>query len=154
IPPPEVFAVGPIRPLTAMQFGISHRLASHPGRLSGSDRDKDLEALEKEVLKNFDQLIERPREDMQIGVSESLKLSNDPALLKLTADQLVPVLLQIKERKQLIEEAFWTVLSRPPTPQEHEHVDRYLEQRKENVAEALRQAVWALFNSPEFRFNH
>ena len=157
-PAPELFAVATLRPLTPMQWGVSHRLASNPALLKPEKdaevKHKTLEGIETQAQKTIGNLIEQPREDMQIGVTESLRLSNDANLLKLTGEQLVPALMKMKDRKQQIAESVWTVLSRPPTSQEVELFDSYLEQRKDRPAVALQQMVWALINSPEFRFNH
>ena len=104
--------------------------------------------------KTFGGLIEEPREDMQIGITESLKLSNDAALLKITGDRLVPALLKLPDVRQRIDQAVWAVLSRPAAPAEIELFESYLSQRNDRPSDALQQMVWALINSPEFRFNH
>jgi hypothetical protein len=46
------------------------------------------------------------------------------------------------------------VLSRAATSEEHKFLGEYLAQRKDRPDEGLRQVIWALVNSPEFRFNH
>jgi hypothetical protein len=156
-PAAELFAVAAVRPLSPMQWGMSHQLASNPALKLDQPREareKQLQALENEVQKAFGKLIQQPRDDLQIGITEALRLSNDAALLKLTGVQLVPALLKLKDPRQQVEEAVWTVLSRPPTPRESELLGAYLEQRKDRPAEALQQIVWALLNGPEFRFNH
>lgn len=152
-PAPELFAVVRLRPLTPMQWGMSHRVASNPARLKGGMTDKLLETLEKESQQHFAKIIEQPRDELQIGITESMKLSNDATLLKLTGDGLVPQLLKLPDRRQQIEEATWTVLSRPPTADEVTLLEAYLEARKDRPADALQQLVWALVNSGEFRFN-
>jgi hypothetical protein len=78
---------------------------------------------------------ELPEETCQIGISEPMKLSNDAALLKLTGDGLVPLLLKLLDRRQQIDEAVWTVLSRPATAEEHQVLEAYLEERKSRPAE-------------------
>jgi hypothetical protein len=158
-PAPELFAVASVRALTPMQWGVSHRLASNPVHLRGSEagpqlpRETQLELIEVEARKMF-QMIEPPHDGMQIGVGESLKLSNDATLLRLTGDRLVPALLKLPDRKAQIDQAVWTVLSRPATAAEHELLAAYLERRQDRPADAMQQLVWALVNSPEFRFNH
>jgi hypothetical protein len=129
-------------------------VASNPTRLKPAITDKLLETLESEAQKSFGKLIEQPREDLQIGITESMNLSNDAALLKLTGDQLVPLLLKLPDRRRQIEMAIWTVLSRPPTAGEVQLLEGYLEQRNDRPTDALQQMVWALFNSAEFRFNY
>lgn len=157
-PGPELFAAAALRPLTPMQWGVSHRLASNPALLKNATaadlRLKALEGIEAEAQKVVGNLIEYPRDDMQINVTESMRLSNDASLLKMTGEQLVPLLLKMNDRKEQIAEAVWTVLSRCPTPREQDLFAAYLEGRKDRPAIALQQLVWALINSPEFRFNH
>ena len=89
-----------------------------------------------------------------LGIDEPLKLSNDEGMLKAMGSKLIPVLKKLPDTRQRIDEAAWTVLSRPATPEEHKLFDPYLEQRKDRPDEGLRQMLWALINSPEFRFNH
>lgn len=153
-PAPELFAVARLRPLTPMQWGMSHRVASNPARLKNGTTDKLLETLETESQQYFAKIIEQPRDDLQIGITESMKLSNDAALLKRTGDGLVPQLLKLPNRRQQIEEATWTVLSRPPTADEVTLLESYLESRQDRPAEALQQLVWAMMNCGEFRFNY
>jgi hypothetical protein len=153
-PAPELFAVARLRPLTPMQWGVSHRVASNPARLKAALDDKLLQVLEAEAQGHFGKLIEQADDDLQIGIAESMNLSNDPALLKLTGDQLAPALVKLPDRRAQIEEAVWTVLSRPPTAEELRLLSNYVEQRKDRPTDALQQVVWALVNSAEFRFNH
>jgi len=157
-PGKDLFAVAGVRPLTPAQWGLSHRLASNPGALKigepAESRHKALDAMEVQVQQMFGSLIEQPREEMQIAIAESLKLSNDAALLKITGDKLVPALKKLPEAWQRIDEAVWAILSRPASPAELNFFGDYLDQRKDRPAEALQQMVWALINSPEFRFNH
>jgi hypothetical protein len=153
-PVPELFAVARLRPLTPMQWGVSQRVVSHPALLSAGITDKLLETLEAEAVKHFGKIIEAPREELQIGITESMKLSNDAGLLKLTGDQLVPQLLKLPDRRRQMEEAVWTVLSRPPREDELQILEAYMESRAARPADALQHVVWALLNGPEFRFNH
>lgn len=68
--------------------------------------------------------------------------------------KLIPVLRKLPDTRQQIDEATWAVLSRAATSEEHQLFGEYLEQRKDRPDEGLRQVIWALVNSPEFRFNH
>ena len=155
-PAPELFAVAAIRPLTRQQWGVSHQMVSDPAKISGKERPEVRQQLEAFVMgpKNNFTLIEQPRDDLQIGVSESLKLSNSPLLVKATGDKLAIALAKLPSRTQQIEEATWTVWSRPPTAKETELMSAYLEQRQSSPVEGVQQLIWALVNSPEFRFNH
>ncbi len=157
VPEPELFAVGSIRPLTPAQWAASFQLANNPSLIG---RDKTFEAREKALTalenaaKPLESLIQYPRDDMPIPVTESMRLSNDLGLNKTIGAQLLPALKKAGDRKAQITEAVWAVLSRPPTAAEYELFESYLERRKDRPDAALQQMVWALINSPEFRFNH
>ena len=156
-PAPELFAVAALRPLTPSQWALSFSVANNPGLImpgmSRELREKSLAAIESQS-KGLEGLIEYPREDMQIPIAESMKLSNDPAILKSIGGQLLPLLMKSKDRKQQIEESVWAILSRPPAAEDFDIFVSYLERRKERPASGLQQMIWALINSPEFRFNH
>ena len=98
--------------------------------------------------------IEQPFDDFQVGIDEPLKLSNDEGMLKAMGSKLIPVLKKLPDTSQQINEASWTVLSRPATPEEQTVFGDYLEQRKNRPDDALKQMLWSMFNSPEFRFSH
>ncbi len=157
VPAPELFAVGSVRPLTPAQWAASFQLANNPALIG---RDKTSEAREKALaaLENaarpLESLIQYPRDDIPIPVNESMRLSNDPGLNKTIGAQLLPTLKKASDRKAQITEAVWAVLSRPPAAAEYELFESYLERRKDRPDAALQQMVWALLNSPEFRFNH
>ena len=127
-PAKEHFAVAVVRPLTPAQWWVSHRLASDPDALatgeSVEDRLKMLDTIESKVPKAFANLIEQPREEMQIGIDESLRLSNDETLLNITGDKLVPALLKLPDVRQRIDQAVWAVLSRSASPKEIERFAR------------------------------
>jgi hypothetical protein len=155
-PAKELFAVAPTRPLTPAQWGMSYHIANQPDVFKPDDpvevRQKKLADVEKGggILP----FIEQPFDDFQVGIDEPLKLSNDEGILKAMGSKLIPVLRKLPDPRQQIDEATWTVLSRPATAEEHKLFGEYLEQRKDRPDEGLRQVIWALINSPEFRFNH
>lgn len=156
-PAAELFAVASIRPLTPSQWAMSFTLANNPPLIqketSSELREKSLAALETQG-KSLESLIEYPRDDAPISITESMKLSNDAAIQKSVGGQLLPVLLKAKDRKEQIEESVWATLSRSPTAEEYALFDSYLEKRKDRPAAGLQQLLWALINSAEFRFNH
>jgi len=155
-PAKELFAVAPTRPLTPAQWGMSYHIANQPDVFKADDpmevRRKKLADVEKGA--GTFAFIEQPFDDFQVGIDEPLKLSNDEGMLKAMGSKLIPVLKKLPDTRQQIDEAAWAVLSRPATPEEHRLFDPYLEQRKDRPDEGLRQMLWAMFNSPEFRFNH
>lgn len=155
-PAKELFAVAPTRPLTPAQWGMSYHIANQPDAFKPDDpvevRHKKLADVEKGG--RIFPFIEHPFDDFQVGIDEPLKLSNDEGILKAMGSKLIPMLRKLPDTRQQIDEATWTVLSRPATLEEQKLFGEYLEQRKSKPDEGLRQVLWALLNSPEFRFNH
>ncbi len=155
-PAKDLFAVAPTRPLTPAQWAMSYHFANQPEVFKPDDsaevRQKKLAEVEKGAG-NFP-FIEQPFDDFQVGIDEPLKLSNDEGMLKAMGSKLIPELRKLPERRQQIDAAAWTVLSRSATVEEHKLFGEYLEKRKDRPDDGLRQVLWALLNSPEFRFNH
>ncbi|HET6408516.1 MAG TPA: DUF1549 and DUF1553 domain-containing protein, partial [Chthoniobacteraceae bacterium] len=58
-----------------------------------------------------------------------------------------------KAHAELVDSIFWTVLSRPPTTRESEHLTSHLSSGPVS-RRATEDVVWALFNSKEFLFRH
>ncbi len=158
-PPVRSFAVARTRPLTPMQLALSLRVATAaPGEFAkASDIDGKVEAMDGSA-RGFASLIEYPRDDFQIGVSEALLFSNaariQTELLGDGRNQLVGALKDVKDTEKAAEAAILNVLGRPATAEEKKAFVEYVAARKDRPAEALRQAVWALIASAEFRFNH
>jgi len=155
-PAKELFAVAPTRPLTPAQWGMSYHIANQPDVFKSDDpvevRQKKLADVEKGG--GTFPFVEQPFDDFQVGIDEPLKLSNDENILKAMGSKLIPVLRKLPDTRRQIDEATWAVLSRPATPEEYKLFGEYLDQRKNRPDEGLRQVIWVLFNSPEFRFNH
>jgi len=155
-PVKDLFAVAPTRPLTPAQWAMSYHIANQPDVFKPDDpvevRQKKLADVEKGG--GLFPFIEQPFDDFQVGIDEPLKLSNDEGLLKAMGSKLIPVLRKLPGTRQQIDEATWAVLSRPATAKEHKLFGEYLEQRKDRPDEGLRQVIWALVNTPEFRFTH
>jgi hypothetical protein len=161
-PDPKLFAVARVRPLTPMQLATSLRLAttdpmSFQADLKPAEFEKRIEGLESSA-RGFASLIEQPRDDFQVSVSEALLFSNSDRIQKEyladSGDRLVGRLQQIKDQRELIETAVRTVLSRPPSDEEVKLLGDYLGRREDRRVEACRQIVWALLTSAEFRFNY
>jgi hypothetical protein len=54
----------------------------------------------------------------------------------------------------MIRTAYQQVLLRPPQREEMNALRTYVEERSDRPTDALRQVVWALMTSSEFRFNY
>ncbi len=90
------------------------------------------------------------------GIHEHLFLSNG-GLSKLLSTSDGGTVKQLAEAKeswpQKVETLYLTVLSRRPSDEEKEHFVTYLNE-KERPHDRVKEAIWALMTSSEFRFNH
>lgn len=141
-PAPALFAVAQLRPLSAMQFGLSALVAGDPDALPADlapeARDGRLQALEAEAQKVFGAIIEQPRDGLEINVSEGLRLSNDEAVLRVLGDRLAGRLLKAGDQRRQVETAIWAVLSRPPTEEEFKVLGDYVGRHTPGEAELAR----------------
>lgn len=158
VPRANLFAGARVRPLSRMQLALSLRVATtDPTTLKSEGLDKRLESIEA-TARGLASQFEQPGEDFQISVGEAMLFNNDERiqrdLLADGGDRLVGRLNQIKDRRELIDTAVRAVLSRPARPDEIEAISQYLAKREDRSVEAVRQVVWALLTSAEFRFNH
>ncbi|HTU20467.1 MAG TPA: DUF1549 domain-containing protein [Gemmataceae bacterium] len=161
-PRPQLFAVARVKPLTPMQLAVSLRLAvTDPQQVAATlkpeEFDKRLQGLESSAG-GIARLFDQPGDDFQVGVSEALLFSNGDRIQKdlLTdgGDRLLGRLKQLKNGDEVIDLTVRTIFCRPPRDEERKLLADYLKQRADRPAEALRQMVWALLTSAEFRFNY
>ncbi len=161
-PAADLFAVARVRPLTPRQYVLSLMVATSaddlvPTDLSSGDWDKRLEGLENRA-NGLAQALETPRDGFQVSVNEALWFSNNERFanefLRDSKDRLVGRLTELSDPQEQIELAVWSVLSRAPRSDELTLLGEYLQQRKDRPVDGLRQAVWALLASTEFRFNY
>jgi hypothetical protein len=156
-PDQRSFAVARTRPMTPMQLALSLRVATTaPGELE-KDAEKKIEGMDG-AARGFASLIEFPRDDFQISVTEALLFSNgDRIQRELLGDgrnMLVGAAKEAKDAEKAAEMMVLNVLGRPATAEEKKAIVGYITARKDRPVEAARQAAWALIASAEFRFNH
>jgi hypothetical protein len=72
----------------------------------------------------------------------------------LNEDRLLRDLLGINDPEKMIRAAYQQVLFRAPRSDETKALRKYVEQRSDRPADAIRQVVWAMMTSTEFRFNY
>ena len=155
----EYFAVANLRPLSPLQYGVSIILCGDPAFPPNADTfAATMAEVEQTARDNFNAIIQQPRDDLEISADEALGISNDPGRLELIGAKLVPELLKIECRSEQVETAVWSVLSRPVTEDERGMLTDYVKQHAGDdgtqLEGALKQVVWALTTSAEFRFNH
>jgi hypothetical protein len=161
-PPARSFAVARLRAMTPMQLAASLRIATaDPDQLGDKTKPEEVERRLEQFensARGFADLIEQPRDDFQISVTEALLFSNSDRLqremLADGRDRLVGKLKETKTPEEAVEVAFRNVLTRAPDAEEKKALVAYLAERRDRPAEAYRQMVWALLTSAEFRFNY
>ena len=162
-PAADHFAVALVRPLSPRQYALSLQIATESSEnlaAQMADAEKWLkrrEELDRQVEGVANQF-ELPGENFQVGVDEALLFANSPQFtdnyLRDGNDRLVGVLNQQTDRAARINSAYWSILSRNPSPEEVATCEQYLAKRDADPLAATKQMVWALLTSPELRFNH
>jgi hypothetical protein len=161
-PRTNLFALARVRPLTPAQMGVALRLATTDPQMfapnpKADDFEKRLEGVES-IGRGMANLFEQPRDDFQISVTEALLFSNSDRIQKDIlsdgSDRLLGRLKLLKSTEEMIDVAVKNVYCRAPRPDEIEVLKAFLAKRADRPAEAMRQLVWALLTSSEFRFNY
>ncbi len=156
-PEPSLYAVVIPRALTPRQFGTSLQMAT--ARSSTLTNQADLETTIERMEKDGNSwagLFERPTFDFQVSVDEALMFSNGEKVEKelLKEDRLPRDLLGLNDSEKMIRAAYQQVLFRAPQPDEVKALRQYVEQRSDRPTDAIRQVVWTMMTSAEFRFNY
>ncbi len=158
----DLFAVAVPRPLSPRQLALSLRVAGQsPEKKNGLIGSEDWPRQRDELEGQAEGLAGRlaiPDDGFQVPVTEALWFSNNQSIendvLSGSGDRLVGYLKTIESDELATIAAFRSVLSRDPTEGESVAMNQYLNDRKTRREEGLKQIVWALMCSPEFRFNH
>jgi hypothetical protein len=159
---PELFAVAVPRPLTPRQMSLSLRIAGlNPTKTLGLEESENWTPRREQLERQADGLARQltlPEDNFQVPVTESLWFSNHPSIdgdfLGTGNDRLIGHLKEIASPDEVAKMAVRTVLSRDPVDEELRSIATYLSSRSDRTEQALKQVVWALMGSPEFRFNH
>lgn len=159
--PGQWFAAAVPRAMTPRQFSLSLRVAStNPTQLTGLTSD-EWPAKREQLEKQADGLARQltiPDEDFQVPVTEALWFSNNQwiegDLFSGAGDRIIGYLKAISDDRQVVQAATLSVLSREATDEELNALSEYLGSRADRRESAIKQVVWALVSSPEFRFNH
>lgn len=159
-PAPEQFARALVKPLTHVEFARSAAFVTGD---DGYDQSADSAARAQRYLgaegAAYGRLepLDRRRDGFQSSAVEALFMSNDPRIQELAAangNNLAARLSAIDNNDELLQKAFWTVLSRGPSDDERMELSTFLSRPGDDRKAACSQLVWALFTSAEFRFNH
>ena len=155
------FAVAALRPLTPQQFALSLLLATgdatfdQPAEaVTQARRYRDLESRSGSLTKP--DLLDPRVDRFQSSTGEALFLSNHPEVQRLlvpSGNNLMTRLNAMKENREIVDTAVWTLLGRPAGTEERDYLLKFLDGHKDR-SKACAQMVWALMTSAEFRFNH
>ena len=160
-PARNLFAVAHPRPLTPRQQAMSLRFAAmEPAYLAPSKAKP--EEIEQRILNTergasgYERWFERPGEDFQVSVDEALFLSNSNDVQGQLLDgsglvKAMEALPEVAERIRLAGKAIW---QRELSEEEVSLLASYLDARSDRPQAGLRQIVWAMLSSAEFRFNY
>ena len=136
-------------------------VAADPAKLR--DRDVKVEALLHErnrgnlnvFVSMYAQSAGQPQDDFFATPDQALFVANGGSVVGWAAGgQLIQRLTPLAEPKALTEELYLSTLARRPTDAEVAEAAQLLAARPNEKAIVLRDMIWALVTSAEFRFNH
>ena len=168
-PRDEQFAVALLRPLTPAQFAWSmmqatgeadlHRVAQGD-KLTEDSLHNALVVYEQRFAQLFGGEPGSPPTSFESTADQVLFLANDPVMVSFLSqkagnltDRLAK--LPVDNPQALADELYLSVLTRKPTAEDSADVQAYLaDQTGDARVAAIRDLIWALLTSSEFRFNH
>lgn len=160
-PPPTLYAVGRLKPLTPTQMATSLRLATvDPANFENVKADELAKRIEsyESSSRGLASYFPQPTDELQIGVGEALLFSNSGKLMgDLLGDGNDKLLTKAKsfdDPAKAVDLIVRSVLCRPATANEQKAVVEYISRRSDRPLEAYRQVIWALLSGSEFRFNY
>lgn len=158
--PPELFARMAIRPMSPDQFADSLVLAVQVQPADERVAGDDVEDLDRRRILNLLQA-EGSATDPATSVTQALAFMNgrivDRATKLATGARLQRILDEFPdELDRQIDELFLATLSRLPADAERDSIATTLktEHANQERGDRLGNLLWALLNSPEFRWNH
>lgn len=180
--PAESFAVANLKGLSPEQLFQSLLVATQSGPVfdeqietalrddapAYADLVKDAAALQKardtertrrigEFVTTFASTPGQPEVDFQASLPQALFLANHPLItewLEPRSGNLSHKMLIRDEPDLVAEEIYLSVLSRPPSPDERCAASAHLTARGPERPAAVKELIWSLLASAEFRLNH
>ena len=154
-PQPATFARMNPKPLPAEALSRSLLVASgrtpdEAGTFTGIEEDSYRNPMVERFPALFPEVV-----SPQVG--QALFFTNNPLLDALTdpeGDNVAAQMIAESDPSVRTRLAFSNVLCRQPYPDELKKTSSYFEARSERAEDAVRQVLWALLASAEFRFNH
>jgi hypothetical protein len=150
-PPPDAFARGPEKPLSAEQLYHSFLVATG-NQAPGADDQKDHVALRRAFVRQFPELFTI---DYNATLQQATFLSNSPlidGLLEPRNGNTMAQLLAQKTSEERVEVAYRAVLGRDPSADELSRCKTFLDGRPKQTG--AKDLLWALLAGAEFQMNH
>jgi hypothetical protein len=166
LPPPELFAVAPLKPLSAEQFALASLQATgitDAERLAlGAALNES--ALHDKLAGNLAPFVAvfagqsgQPEQDFQATLEQILFVSNGGVLRSWISPRpgnLADRLTRIADPAPLADEMYLSILTRRPAAEEAAELTAFWQGRAQDRPAALAEWIWGLLASDEFRFNH
>ena len=171
-PADRTYATAILKPLTADQLAVSVGIATGhfdqmEARLEREKSKRKIDQVTPSVVRSFyardndvRQFASRFRtggESFEANAGQALFLSYNSSMqkkLQPARGTLVERLARQADTIEAVKEAFLTVLSRRPTPDEMKRSVDFLSAEAPSRPQLCSELVWALLCSSEFRFNH
>jgi len=158
-PSDTLHAAAILRPLRPEQLLHSIALATgYTELLKGKQKEKtDALHLRGELekdLKSFVDLYHSEAEGFAATTAQALFMTYNTAPQRFAKGKLLSQLTATSDNAAAIREAYLAILSREPSADEIQAAVRHLEPTTTPREQRLRDLVWALLTSAEFRFNH
>jgi len=163
-PKPEEYLVGPMKPLTNEQFAFAMLQASgfveaEKQALGAKYNEDALQAkLDAKVGPVLSVLAGQPGQTAayEARVEQALFLANNTylqSLISVRPGSLPARLTALEDSSAFAEELYLGVLTRFPTPDEKKEVASALQKAGKDKSNLVRDLIWALITSAEFRFS-
>jgi hypothetical protein len=154
--------VAKANPLTDMDKQDAVKLATRQREVSEKVQAK-ITSLENEFIKLYAAGAGQVQTDFFATIDQALYFTNGGRIkvwvnsnsyLAESSGSLGGRLIKTESALEIAEQLYISLLNRRPTAQETKQVNEYLTARADQKAEIVREMIWALLASTEFRFNH
>ncbi|MFP6587852.1 MAG: hypothetical protein VB814_09410, partial [Pirellulaceae bacterium] len=147
--------VAKANPLTDVDKQDAAKIATRQREVSEKVQAK-LASLENEFIKLYAAGAGQVQTDFFATIDQALYFTNGSRIKGWVNSNsyLAGRLIKTESAAEISEQLYISLLNRHPTAQETKQVSDYLTARTDQKAETVREMIWALLASTEFRFNH
>ena len=147
--------VAKANPLTDVDKQDAAKIATRQREVSEKVQAK-LASLENEFINLYAAGAGQVQTDFFATIDQALYFTNGSRIKGWVNSNsyLAGRLIKTESTAEISEQLYISLLNRHPTAQETKQVSDYLTARTDQKAETVREMIWALLASTEFRFNH